>query len=235
MNRPLSHHSKQSLQQRETAATKTNASGQRNPFAGDALQELMAQDTKDSICAIYQAIAHSMAMSGFNPPPMQNFLRWAAQCSEHCTRINANALDYAEALLEVRHQLGQHLRTDTEAAQRVFVGCTALEDACGSKAYKELVLEQGKLLQSHIQLPYEAMMNYAFAAMSGFVNATRVDTVFAAWAKVLEQRQRVEAAKHREAQAILDLQAIADGKANKSQIATATDAINTAQLKGTPK
>jgi hypothetical protein len=187
------------------------------------MQELLSHDTKDSIYAIYERIAGSLEQSGFNPPKFTDFLRYAAMCSEHCTRINANALDYAEALLEVRHMTGQLLRTETEAQQRIYVACTALEADCGSKEYKELVYSQGKLLQAHIQLPYEAMMNYAMSFVMGYSKMLEQGVVYVAWAKVLEQRQRVLAAKEREARAILELQAIADGKATKQAVANVTD------------
>lgn len=195
-----------------------NASGQAKTH-GNALDELASVEIRETVYSIFQFINRSVMDSGFPSLDFKSALAYAAKCSDHCTRINANALDYAMALLYNRHNYGQQLFTPllgsgsamltNERTQKIYVGCTALESTCGTKEYKELIFAASKEANAHLQLPYEAFMNYAFSVMAQCPAMLAESSVYNAWTTVLHERQKVEQARAREVQTIEQLALLA--------------------------
>ena len=155
----------------------------------DPLDEMLSRDTRETIIAMAQAVSANMAVSGYKLEVPQ-LLQAAAWHSGQCTAHGADALDWAEALMEVRHYYASVLDPMHEVNQKQYVAVTALEEELGSHEYKQLVLEQSKLVQAHLQLPLEAMMASAFGfAVYGNFMWPSERHVLEAYARLLNTRK----------------------------------------------
>lgn len=165
-------------------ANKPTASALRDP-----LDEMLSRDTRESIIAMANAVHNNMAVSGYKiAVPM--LLQAAAWHSGKCTEHGVDALDWAEALMEVRHWHSSSLNPMDERTQQAYIAVTALEDELGSHSYKQVLLKQSQLVQAHLELPLEAMMAAAFGfAVYGQHMWPLADEVFSAYARLLDFRK----------------------------------------------
>lgn len=137
--------------------TKHAASALRDP-----LDEMLSQDTRESITAIARCVSNNIAASGYKLSAEQ-LLHAAAWHSGHCTSANAEPLDWAHALMRTRHYYSSRInQMESDAMQQAYVAVTALEEEIGSHEYKQTILEQSKIVHAHLALPLEAMAASAF-------------------------------------------------------------------------
>jgi hypothetical protein len=144
-------------------------SGQVRPFTGNAMDELLCQNTRASILAMTEAVLGNLRTSRFpNIVTQQALLHSAAALSDMCTKHNMDALTLSEAILICRHNIATSIRPSAdERMQDRYVALLALSDALDSKAYKDLIYRQSELLQAHLCLPLEAMLLLATIKLTG--------------------------------------------------------------------
>jgi hypothetical protein len=85
--------------------------------------------------------------------------------STQCTKLNANALSYAEAMLNKRSQAIATAYSNGRLGFEEYTALASMEEVMGSKTYKDLVLEASKQSQVHFCVLYEAMLCYMTAVL----------------------------------------------------------------------